>query len=157
MQNNLTKMQKKFLCRFFRSRSIEEAAVACGFSDGTAYEDGVKILSHPQAMEYLASMAAVMKRCGGISAEDALGRIINGRVNEAVILARGIPEEISEEEIRRLDLYNITELKIGKGVCEIKFADKLKAIEKLNEIRSGNEVDDLAKSFFDAIGGAAEK
>ncbi len=92
--------------------------------------------------------------CRG-SVEDSLDRLISGRINDAVILARTPPEELSDKEIGQLDLYNVSELKFGKGVCEIKFADRLKAIEKLNEIRNQNAVDDAAQSFFDAIGEAA--
>ncbi len=153
---NLTKTQKKFLYQFFRSRNIEEAAAACGFSHDSAYEEGIKILSHPQAFGFLASMTVTMKKTAGSTVEDALERLINGRINDAVILAESNPEELTETDIRKLDLYNVSEFKIGKGVCEIKFADRLKAIEKLNEIRSGKAVDDLAQSFFDAIGKAAE-
>lgn len=153
---NLTKSQKKFLYQFFRCRNVEEAAAACGFSHGTAYEEGMKILSHPQAFGFLASMAVTLKKAVGSTAEDALERLINGRINDAVILAESNPEELTEADIRKLDLYNVAEFKIGKGVCEIKFADRLKAIEKLNEIRSGKAVDDLAQSFFDAIDKAAE-
>lgn len=153
---NLTKVQKKFLYQFFKSRNVEEAAAACGFSHGFAYEEGMKILSHPQAFGFLASMAVTIKKAAGSTVEDALERLINGRINDAVILAQSNPEELTENDIRRLDLYNVSEFKIGKGVCEIKFADRLKAIEKLNEIRSGKAVDDLAQSFFDAIDKAAE-
>lgn len=154
--HNLTKIQKKFLYQFFKSRNIEEAAAACGFSHGDAYEEGMKILSHPQAFGFLASMAVTLKKAAGSTVEDALERLINGRINDAVILAEMSPEELTEADIRKLDLYNVSEFKIGKGVCEIKFADRLKAIEKLNEIRSGKAVDDLAQSFFDAIDKAAE-
>lgn len=153
---NLTKVQKKFLYQFFKSRNIEEAAASCGFSQDAAYEEGMKILSHPQAFGFLASMAVTLKKAAGSTVEDALERLINGRINDAVILAETSPEELTEADIRRLDLYNVSEFKIGKGVCEIKFADRLKAIEKLNEIRSGKAVDDLAQSFFDAIDKAAE-
>jgi len=89
--------------------------------------------------------------------EESLDRLINGRVNDAVILARTPPEELTDEDIRRLDLYSVSELKFGKGVCEIKFADRLKAVEKLNEIRSQSAEDNAAQSFFEAIDSAAEK
>ncbi len=154
---NLTKTQKDFLYQFFRCRNVEEAAAVCGFSHGSAYEEGMNILSHPQAFGFLASLAVTMKKAAGSTVEDALERLINGRINDAVILAESNQEELTEADIRRLDLYNVSEFKIGKGTCEIKFADRLKAIEKLNEIRSGRAVDDLAQSFFDAIGKAAEK
>ena len=113
---NLTKVQKKFLYQFFKSRNVEEAAAACGFSHGSAYEEGMKILSHPQAFGFLASMAVTLKKAVGSTVEDALERLINGRINDAVILAESNPEELTEADIRRLDLYNVSEFKIGKGI-----------------------------------------
>jgi len=160
MPVGLTAKQKSFLYRFLKSRNIEEAAAMCGIPPDSAYEEGMKILSHPQAAEFAASTAVIMKKFGadtGSFVEDALVRLINGRANDAVILAKADPEELSEEDVRRLDLYGVSELKFGKGVCEIKFADRLKAIEKLNEIRNTRSVDDAAQSFFDAIDSAAEK
>ena len=76
---------------------------------------------------------------------------------DAVILAKSCPEELTEEDVRKLDLYNVSELKFSKGVCEIKFADRIKAVEKLNEIRAGKAADNAAQSFLDAIGEAGEK
>lgn len=157
MTGNLTKLQKKFLCRFFRSRNVAEAAAACGISSASAYEEGMKILRHPKAPEFIAELSVTVKKFGGDCVEEPLDRLINGRINDAAMLARSNPEELSDEDIRRLDLFNVTELKIGKGVCEIKFADRLKAIEKLNEIRNGRSVDGMAQSFFDALDNAAEK
>lgn len=156
MAENLTKRQKKFLCHFLKSRNISEAAAACGIPASVAYEEGMKILKHPQALGFIADLSVTVKNFGGDVVEESLDRIINGRINDAAILARANPEELSDEDIRRLDLYNITELKVGKGVCEMKFADRLKAIEKLNEIKNGRAVDGLAQSFFDAIGSAAD-
>ncbi len=160
MSVGLTAKQKRFLYYFLKSKNIAEAAAMCGIPPDTAYEEGMKILNSPHASEYATELAVTMKKfgagCGG-TVEDALDRLINGRVNDAVILAKADPEQLTDEDIRRLDLYNVSELKFGKGVCEIKFADRLKAIEKLNEIRSQNAEDNAVQSFFDAIGKAAAK
>ena len=157
MAENLTKKQKKFLCHYLKSRNISEAAAACGIPACSAYDEGIKIMKHPQAWEFISNMSVLIKKFGGDCVEESLDRLINGRINDAAIFAKSVPEELSDEDVRRLDLYNVTELKIGKGVCEMKFADRLKAIEKLDEIRSGRAVDGMAQSFFDAIEGAAEK
>ena len=154
---NLTKMQKKFLCRFAAGKNITEAAAACGIPESSAYEEGIKILKHPEAFKFVTEIAVTMKRYDGDSVEECLDRIINGRINDAVILAKSCPEELTEEDVRKLDLYNVSELKFSKGVCEIKFADRIKAIEKLNEIRTGKAADNAAQSFLDAIGEAGEK
>ncbi len=159
MSVGLTGKQKKFLYYFLKSKNIAEAAAMCGIPPDSAYEEGMKIINNPHASEYAAELAVTMKKfgagCGG-TVEDALDRLINGRVNDAVILAKADPEQLTDEDIRRLDLFNVSELKFGKGVCEIKFADRLKAIEKLNEIRTQSAEDNAAQSFFDAIGEAAK-
>lgn len=154
---NLTKMQKKFLCRFAAGKSVVEAAIACGIPESSAYEEGIKILRHPEAFKFVTEIAVTMKRYDKDSVEECLDRIINGRINDAVILAKSCPEELTEEDVRKLDLYNVSELKFSKGVCEIKFADRIKAVEKLNEIRAGKAADNAAQSFLDAIGEASER
>ena len=154
--NELTKRQKRFLCRFARCGNISEAAVYCGISPDSAYEEGMKILRHPKAFEFFPEAAATVRRYENDSVERCLDRLINGRVNDAVILAKSDPAELTEEDVRKLDLYNVSEMKFGKGVCEIKFADRIKAIEKLSEIRCGRASDNTAQSFFDATGRAAD-
>lgn len=157
MTGDLTKRQKRFLCNFAVSRNAEEAAAACGIPPDSAREEALKILRHPQAFEFVTEAAVTMDRFGGDNVEKSLDRLINGRINDAVILAKSSPDELTDEDVRKLDLYGVSELKFGKGVCEIKFADRVKAIEKLNEIRSGRASDGVAQSFFDAIGREAEK
>lgn len=155
----LTRNQKRFLCGYMKTGSIAESAALCGIPPDRALDEGVKILEHPLAMEFVTNISLTEKRFaakGFDKVEESLDRLISGRINDAVILARADPETLTEDDIRRLDLYNVSELKFGKGVCEIKFADRLKAIEKLHEIRSGMAADGEAKSFFDAIGMAAD-
>lgn len=153
---NLTRLQKKFLCRFAAGKNVAEAAAACGIPESSAYEEGIKILRHPDAFKFVTEIAVTMKRYDSDSVEESLDRIINGRINDAVILAKSCPEELTEADVRKLDLYNVSELKFSKGVCEIKFADRIKAIEKLNEIRTGRAADNAAQSFLDAINEAGE-
>ncbi|MCM1022473.1 MAG: terminase small subunit [Prevotella sp.] len=155
----LTRNQKRFLYGYMKTGSIEESAALCGIPPDRAYEEGIKILDHPQAMEFVTNLSLTEKRFAEKSSdkiEESLNRLIGGRINDAVILARADPETLTEADIRGLDLYNVSELKFGKGVCEIKFADRLKAIEKLNEIRNVRASDGEARSFFDAIAGAAD-
>lgn len=154
LTKELSKRQRKFLCCIAVGKNAEEAAAVCGISKENALEEGAKILSHPKAQRYLADVTAAMN---GDCVEKGLERLIGGSVNDALILAKSDPNELTEEDLRKLDLYNVSEFKIGKGVCEIKFADRLKAAEKLNEIRTGKAADNAAQSFLDAISGAEEK
>ncbi len=60
-------------------------------------------------------------------------------------------DEITDEEIKQLDLYNISDIKRKKGGdIEIKFFDRLKALEHLQQL-SSQEEGKTATSLFSAI------
>ena len=60
-------------------------------------------------------------------------------------------DDITSEEISRMDLYNISDIKRKKGGdIEIKFFDRLKALERLEQITCKEE-SDPASSLFGAI------
>ena len=145
MNGELTRRQKKFLYHYMKSGNISEAAAICGIPPEKAYETAMTVLGNPRAEDLAAKYAEIMKRF----AVDGV------RINDVVILAKSDLENLSDEEIRKLDLYNVSELKFGKGVCEFKFTDRIKAAEKLSEIRNSRASDSAAQSFFDAIGSAA--
>lgn len=155
MNGELTRRQKKFLYHYMKSGNISEAAAICGIPPERAYESAMTVLGNPKAEELAARYAELMKRFAVDGVTNTLDRLVGGRINDVVILAKSDLENLSDEEIRKLDLYNVSELKFGKGVCEFKFADRIKAAEKLSEIRNSRASDNAAQSFFDAIGGAA--
>lgn len=60
-------------------------------------------------------------------------------------------EEITDEEIRQMDLYNISDIKRKKGGdIEIKFFDRLKALEHLQQMAC-QDGSSSADSLFRAI------
>lgn len=79
---------------------------------------------------------------------DGLRRLAFGEINEALKLLFE-PEEKILNSLDGLDLFNISEIKQSKSGMEIKFFDRFKAIEKLNEFST---VQDTSKgSIFDAL------
>lgn len=83
-------------------------------------------------------------------------RLAFGCISDAVKLL--FSEDISEDRIDELDLFNISEIKRKKGGdVEIKFFDRLKALEHLYEMSEGTNSSDT--SFYSAIekGAAALK
>ncbi len=59
-------------------------------------------------------------------------RLAFGCISDAVCLL--FSDEVSREEIEKMDLFNISEIKRKKGGdIEIKFFDRLKALEKLQD------------------------
>ena len=76
-------------------------------------------------------------------------RLAFGCISDAVKLL--FSDEISPEEIEKMDLFSISEIKRKKGGdIEIKFFDRLKALEKLTDMWSTNREDEES-SLFSAI------
>lgn len=62
-------------------------------------------------------------------------RLAFGCISDAISLL--FSDEISREEIEKMDLFNISEIKRKKGGdIEIKFFDRLKALEKLQDTQA---------------------
>lgn len=80
-------------------------------------------------------------------------RLAFGSVADAVSLI--YMDKPSREELEKMDLFLVSEIKHPKeGALEIKFFDRLKALEKLSIDRGG---DDNAGSIFDAICNSAKQ
>lgn len=79
-------------------------------------------------------------------------RLAFGNISDAVSLL--FSERPTAEQLRNMDLFMVSEIKKPKdGMLEIKFFDRLKALEKLGtEKESATGVSDL----FDAIGRGAK-
>ena len=76
-------------------------------------------------------------------------RLAFGCISDAVCLL--FSDEVSHEEIEKMDLFNISEIKRKKGGdIEIKFFDRLKALEKLEDLWS-TQREDEESSLFSAI------
>lgn len=71
-----------------------------------------------------------------------LSRLVKSRNNDAVKLAWLGQEDVGR--IGRLDLQGVVEVKRSeKGAFEVKFVDKLKALELLERISAREDEDDL--------------
>ena len=74
-------------------------------------------------------------------------RLAFGCISDAVRLL--FSDEVSPEEIEKMDLFNISEIKRKKGGdIEIKFFDRLKALEKLEDIWSSGQEDEESSLFL---------
>lgn len=81
---------------------------------------------------------------------EGLRHLALGKIQDAVILLFETDEEILRT-LPDLDLFNVSEIKRAKGGgMEIKFFDRLKALEKLSEVVSDNG-NHTAVSFYEAL------
>lgn len=81
---------------------------------------------------------------------EGLRRLAFGEIQDAVSLLFETQEGIIES-LPKLDLFNVSEIKRVKGGgMEIKFFDRLKALERLGEALEGDN-SKSAVSFYDAL------
>lgn len=83
-----------------------------------------------------------------------LSRLAFGEITDAVSLLFE-DEEAVLEKLPTLNLYNVSEIKRPKGGgMEIKFFDRIKALEKLRELTT--QKSDQGLSFYEALEKSAE-
>lgn len=86
--------------------------------------------------------------------EKGLHRLAFGSVADALKLML-CEDSMAPEEIEKLDLFNVSDIKRPKGGgLEIKFFDRLKALEKLSQLSAGEE--NAESSFIKALSEGAK-
>lgn len=76
-------------------------------------------------------------------------RLAFGNVTDAVRLL--FAEEIDPEVLEKMDLFNVAEIKrLKNGGMEIKFADRLKALQCLEQLRSESGDDNTLYQALEA-------
>lgn len=140
----LTSKETEFCRQFAQLRNAREAAARAGYV--FPEKAGLKLLCRPQIVEKIESFAEQLRRCS--EAADGLRRIAFGSVADAVKLVFSPESACSPEE---LDLFMISEIKLPKsGGIEVKFFDRIKALEALGSVSEGVESDGAAP-FINAI------
>lgn len=136
----------------------------------TVYADPIRAAreagyKHPQdAWSELSAreeiVSEIRRRCENIrsiyesTAICGLYRLAYGGVNDALTLIHR--EVIREEDLQKLDLRNVSEIKrTDKGV-EIRFCDRMKAVDQLQEILGSGAGHGSSAGLLDAIMLSAE-
>lgn len=144
-EKTLTKKEIEF-CRIFSVTNNErEAAAGAGYKFPN--RTGIKLLDNEKIRNEIKRRKTVSLKTNEVIA--GLKRIAFGSVADAVKLI--LDDEKAKSDPDNLDLFLISEIKMpSKGGLEIKFFDRIKAMEKLLEISSSAE-NERDNSFLDAI------
>ena len=133
MQQSLTPKELLFCALYARLLLPKEAAIQAGFSPSQAQNQAVKLLAREDIRREI-------RRCLSREAEDAflmdavkagLFRLAFSSAPDAALL---ISSPDFPDHLNSLDLFSVSEIKAGKNGVEIKFADRLRALEQLWEI-----------------------
>ena len=151
MGKNLTKKEAEFCCLAATLGNGAEAAYKAGFTV-FPQKRAEKLLRKKQIADEIEKIKE--KNAKNEEALTGLRRLAFGSVADAVNLAVNFGESV---DTHSLDLFSVSEIKYsaGKGV-EIKFYDRLKALEKLAEIESVKEKSGVT-SIYEALRDSARQ
>ena len=147
-----THEKRKLFCYFYlKLGNVQEAGIKAGFQPSIALVEGLKILENPSYQPQLQRLQTVTNLSVARLVTTGLERLAFGSINDAVTLACS-DEFPPPQVLEKLDLFNISEIKRVKGGgVEIKFADRLKAMEKLLACEKESSELNNAESLINAL------
>ena len=142
----------KLFCLYYaRDRDARGAAARAGLR-GEPEKAAAKLLARPEVLAEIERICRVATAEGEVRA--GVRRLAFGPSADAVklIFAENTP---GDEVIERMDLFNVADIKRPKGGgVEIKFFDRLKALELLMKI-DGGQKSDAGGGFLAALSAGA--
>lgn len=146
MKNKLTKQEKQFCCHYVSSGNSAQAAVLAGCRENPEAW-GEALLCREDIANEISRLLSIRKKTVSSIAFTGYKKLAFGGIGDAVSLL--YMDNPDGERLKNMDLYCVSEIRRPKdGAMEIKFFDRLKALEKLE---SGAEEDNGAASFFEAL------
>ena len=138
-----------FCCYYVMLGDVTEAAVKAGHDRKNALTEGIKLLESEKCRKIISRIRNAVSGSNNVST--GLKRLAFGNCTDAVYLV--FADELPPPDvISGLDLFNVSEIKrIKGGGVEIKFFDRLKALEKLFEMENTFSDKDKATDLIKAL------
>lgn len=143
--------KERLFCRFYcATGNAREAAAKAGFEQNPE-QQGLELLSKDYIVSELKKGMERERELLKIKALKGLERIAFGSISDAVRL---VCSDSTPLALESFDLFLISEIKKPKdGAMEIKFFDRLKALERL--LQENTENADCAAPLYRALSSAA--
>ena len=139
--------KEKLFCTYYSlGRSAKEAAAKSGYV--FPEKSGLKLLKKQEVQN---EIKRNIQQRSSVQQNISEGyyRLAFGCISDAIRLL--FSDDIDVEAIEQMDLFSISEIKKKKGGdIEIKFFDRLKALEKLQSLNN-EAADEGGSSFYSAI------
>lgn len=146
MEKKLTARELEFCRLFVNTGDAEYSAKSAGYR-AESCRTGERLLCKKEVAEQIDCLLKQRERSAADMAGVGYRRLAFGNISDAVSLL--YMDNPTREKLSNMDLFLVSEIKRPKdGSMEIKFFDRLKALEKLE---AKKEEADGAKSLFDAI------
>lgn len=151
MLKKLTARERDFCSRFLNTGKIAESAQGAGFVNNSE-QAGFNLLCKEEIAHEIEQLAKQREKSLANMSSVGYQKLAFGDISDAVSLL--YMDNPSKAELDKMDLFLVSEIKRPKdGSMEIKFFDRLKALEKL---KGESEQESGAANLFDAINRGAE-
>ena len=143
----LTDKEREFCCNYINTGNIKESAIKAGYVKGPE-KIGAKMLYKKEISSEIERLYEEKQKNLMYKACSGYERLAFGNIADAVRLL--YLEDPNDVNLEKMDLFNISEIKkIKGGGVEIKFFDRLKALEKLESAKVYNSKEE--NSFYSAL------
>lgn len=127
-----------------------------GCEKSCAIEWGIDVLRKKKYSRLTSQLRMIFASEARSQVMAGLERLAFGDTRDAALLVLR-EEPPTQEEIMKLDLFNVSEIKRVKGGgVEVKLFDRQKALEKMMEYAANTDQRAAAKSILNALAGADE-
>ncbi len=152
MANKLSEKEKLFCAYYAQGADARGCAARAGFSV-MPQRSAAKLLGREDIRAEISRLEKEKRSAACV--ERGLLRLAFGSVADAMKLML-CEDTLSAEEIEKLDLFNVSDIKRPKGGgLEIKFFDRLKALERLEKLGDAH-VENTQSSFVQALSEGAK-
>jgi len=128
----LNKKEVMFCHYYILTGDAKEAAIRSGYKTSPG-KKGTELLLNKKVLEKIESMYIEKRKNLMYRATSGYERLAFGSISDSIKLL--FSENLRPEDLEKMDLFNISEIKKPKdGAMEIKFFDRLRALEKLEQI-----------------------
>lgn len=130
-RKNLTEREQYFCYHYINTGNLREAAALAGYNK-EAEKKGIQLLTKKSVKEEVERLYNEKKKNLLYKACMGYERLAFGSVADAIRLL--YIDKLEKINLESMDLFNISEIKRPKdGAMEIKFFDRIKALEKLEQ------------------------
>lgn len=151
LKNGLTEKEKLFCAYYAEGGDARGCAARAGFSV-MPQRSAAKLLAREDIRAEIEKNEKEKRTASSV--ERGLMRLAFGSVADALKLML-CEDSMSVDDIEKLDLFNVSDIKRPKGGgLEIKFFDRIKALERLEKLGSSEE--NTQSSFIKALSEGAK-
>jgi len=128
-KRSLTEKEELFCINYVESQEVEQSAKKAGFAKNSL-QKGYRLLKKQEILDEIQSIIKAKQTVFTKMSALGLGRLAFGSISDAVTLL--YMENPDTLQLKNMDLFCISEIKkLKDGAMEIKFFDRLKALDNL--------------------------